>query len=129
VDTELDVPLISANPDQLQQVLVNLLLNACDACDSAGNITVRVRSGSGASEVAIEIQDDGCGIAAEDLNAVFDPYFTTKKRGEGTGLGLPVAASIVRNHQGEIVLRSQKGMGSTVALSWPVAMEEVRAQA
>ena len=116
-------------PDQLQQVLVNLLLNACDACDSGGTITVRVRSGSGASEVAIEIQDDGCGIAAEDLNAVFDPYFTTKKRGEGTGLGLPVAASIVRNHQGEIVLRSQKGMGSTVALTWPVAMEEVRAHA
>jgi two-component system sensor histidine kinase HydH len=129
VDTELNVPRISADPDQLQQVLVNLLLNACDACDSGGNITVRVRSGSGASEVAIEIQDDGCGIAAEDLNAVFDPYFTTKKRGEGTGLGLPVAASIVRNHQGEIVLRSQKGIGSTVAVTWPVAMEEVRAHA
>jgi hypothetical protein len=90
---------------------------------------VRVRPGSGASEVAIEIQDDGCGIAAEDLNAVFDSYFTTKKRGEGTGLGLPVAASIVSNHQGEIVLRSKKGSGSTVALTWPVAMEEVRVHA
>jgi signal transduction histidine kinase len=110
-------------------VLVNLLLNACDACDSGGSITVRVRSPAGSSQVVIEIQDDGCGIAAEDLNAVFDPFFTTKKRGEGTGLGLPVAASIVRNHQGEITLRSQKGTGSTVAVTWPMALEEVRAHA
>ncbi len=129
MDTELNVPRISADPDQLQQVLVNLLLNACDACDSGGSITIRVRTGSGSSQVSIEVQDDGCGIAVEDLNAVFDPYFTTKKRGEGTGLGLPVAVSIVRNHQGEIVLRSQKGVGSTVALTWPVALEEVRAHA
>jgi signal transduction histidine kinase len=129
VDTELNVPRISADPDQLQQVLVNLLLNACDACDSGGSITVRVRSPAGSSQVVIEIQDDGCGIAAEDLNAVFDPFFTTKKRGEGTGLGLPVAASIVRNHQGEITLRSQKGTGSTVAVTWPMALEEVRAHA
>jgi two-component system sensor histidine kinase HydH len=128
VDRE-DVPRISADPDQLQQVLVNLLLNACDACDSGGSITVRVRATSGASQVAIAIQDDGCGIAAEDLNAVFDPYFTTKKRGEGTGLGLPVAASIIRNHQGEILLRSQKGTGSTVVVTWPAAKEEVRAHA
>jgi two-component system, NtrC family, sensor histidine kinase HydH len=129
IDLEPNVPRISADADQLQQVLVNLLLNACDACESGGSITVRVRLVGGASHVSIEIQDDGCGIAAEDLNAVFDPYFTTKKRGEGTGLGLPVAASIVRNHQGEIALRSQKGMGSTVAITWPVAMEEVQAHA
>ncbi len=129
VDMEPKVPRISADPDQLQQVLVNLLLNACDACDSGGSITVRVRAGRGSAQVEIEIQDDGCGIAAEDLNAVFDPYYTTKKRGEGTGLGLPVAASIVRNHQGEIALRSQKGNGSTVAVTWPVALEEVSAHA
>jgi two-component system, NtrC family, sensor histidine kinase HydH len=129
VDTEGNAPRISADPDQLQQVLVNLLLNACDACETGGSITVRVRSAAGSGQVVIEIQDDGCGIAAEDLNAVFDPYFTTKKRGEGTGLGLPVAASIVRNHQGDITLRSQKGTGSTVAVSWPVALAEVRAHA
>ena len=129
VDMEPAAPRISADPDQLQQVLVNLLLNACDACGSGGSITVRVRPAPVASQAAIEIQDDGCGIAAEDLNAVFDPYFTTKKRGEGTGLGLPVAASIVRNHQGEITLTSRKGQGSTVMVTWPVASEEVRAHA
>jgi two-component system, NtrC family, sensor histidine kinase HydH len=125
VDVESSVPAISADPDQLQQVLVNLLLNACDACDSGGSITVRVRFASHENQVTVEIQDDGCGIAEEDLNAVFDPYFTTKKRGEGTGLGLPVAAGIVRNHQGEIALRSQKGEGTTVVVTWPVATNEV----
>jgi signal transduction histidine kinase len=129
VDVESRVPAISADPDQLQQVLVNLLLNACDACDQGGSITVRVRLAPDGHQVIVEIQDDGCGIAEEDLNAVFDPFFTTKKRGEGTGLGLPVAASIVRNHLGEISLRSQKGAGSTVMVLWPVALQEVRAHA
>jgi signal transduction histidine kinase len=130
VDTDPHALPISADPDQLQQVLVNLLLNACDACEKDGAIIVRVAAAEGRrAGTRIEIEDNGCGIAAEDLNAVFDPFYTTKKRGEGTGLGLPVAASIVRNHQGEISLRSQKGVGSTVVITWPVAQPEARAHA
>lgn len=112
---------VAADPDQLQQVLVNLLMNACDACAQNGTITVRLRPSDPPGSVLIEVEDDGCGIATEDLNAVFDPFFTTKKRGEGTGLGLPVAASIVRNHHGEISLTSNKGVGTTITVAWPVA--------
>ena len=71
-----------------------------------------------------EIRDNGGGIPEQDLLAVFDPFFTTKKRGEGTGLGLPVAASIVRNHGGEISLASVLGEGTTVTILWPQREED-----
>jgi two-component system sensor histidine kinase HydH len=112
---------IAADPDQLQQVLVNVLMNACDACEKQGLIIVRLRPAPAEGTVVVEIQDNGCGIAPGDLNTVFDPFFTTKKRGEGTGLGLSVAASIVRNHHGQITLASEQGVGTVVTLVWPVA--------
>lgn len=129
IDSPPEVPAIAADPDQLQQVLVNLLINACDACAKQGSIRVGARPGQGNRSVIIEIADDGCGIAQEHLNAVFDPFFTTKKRGEGTGLGLPVASSIVRNHHGVISLTSRQGEGTTVTIEWPVAAERKRAHA
>jgi signal transduction histidine kinase len=127
IDAPPHLPAIAADPDQLQQVLVNLLINACDACEQGG--AIKVTGQALGDMVAIEIADDGCGIASEHLNAVFDPFFTTKKRGEGTGLGLPVASSIVRNHHGEISLTSRKGVGTTVSVRWPIATERERAHA
>jgi two-component system sensor histidine kinase HydH len=127
IDGPVDVPSIAADPDQLQQVFVNLLINACDACEKDGSIRISARSVDDGDTVAIDIMDDGCGIAPEDMNAVFDPFFTTKKRGEGTGLGLPVASSIVRNHHGDITLISRKGAGTTVTVRWPVDQERKRA--
>ena len=113
-----DLPALGANPDQLQQVLVNLLLNACDA--SAKGQTVLVTAVAlGDREVEFRVADDGCGIASEHLNAVFDPFFTTKKRGEGTGLGLTIVAGVVRNHGGQINLASRAGAGTTVTVRWP----------
>ncbi|HXU81728.1 MAG TPA: ATP-binding protein, partial [Polyangia bacterium] len=94
VHLDADLPTLAADPDQLQQVLVNLLLNACDASEPGQEIALRA-SATRDGPVRIELQDRGCGIAPEHLHAVFDPFFTTKKRGEGTGLGLPIAASIV----------------------------------
>ncbi|MEA2700625.1 MAG: two-component system, NtrC family, sensor histidine kinase HydH, partial [Myxococcales bacterium] len=91
-----DLPTLAADPDQLAQVLVNLLLIACDASDPGTEVlftAAKDRRGG----VRLDIVDHGCGIAAEHMNAVFDPFFTTKKRGEGTGLGLSIVASIVRN--------------------------------
>lgn len=123
IDAPSDVPAIAADPAQLQQVLVNLLLNAYDACAKGGSITVRLAAGAGTRSVMIQIEDDGCGIPADHLHAIFDPYFTTKKRGEGTGLGLPVAASIVSNHRGEIIVTSEPGRGTTVTLTWPAVGE------
>ena len=115
------VPL-SADPDQLQQVLVNLIMNACDACEDGGVIRVEAKP-IGADQVRVDIGDNGCGIPVEYLNAVFDPFFTTKKRGEGTGLGLTVAASIVRNHGGSMSVNSSPGRGTTFSLIWPAAVE------
>jgi two-component system sensor histidine kinase HydH len=114
---------IAADPDQLQQVLVNLIMNASDACARKGHITVRLAAEQGPIPgVRIAITDDGCGIPASSINAVFDPFFTTKKRGEGTGLGLSVVASIVRNHYGDVSLTSQEGQGTTVTVFWPAVV-------
>jgi two-component system sensor histidine kinase HydH len=118
---------LAADPDQLQQVLVNLILNACDACDEGGAIRVDATSAGAGGQVRLDIADDGCGIPVEHLNAIFDPFFTTKKRGEGTGLGLTVAASIVRNHGGTLTVASEPGRGTTLSIVWPAARAEVRA--
>ena len=113
--------MVAADPDQLQQVLVNLLMNACDACGTGGTITLRARRDPASPEfVRIDVNDDGCGIPTAKLDSVFDPFFTTKPKGEGTGLGLPVVASIVRNHMGRISIASTEGEGTTVTVLWPL---------
>jgi two-component system, NtrC family, sensor histidine kinase HydH len=121
VSLEDDLPMLSADPDQLEQVLVNLLLNACDASAPASAVRVGGKGARGA--VSIEVADRGSGIAPEHMNAVFDPFFTTKKRGEGTGLGLTIVAGIVRNHGGEIDLESVPGQGTRVTVIWPSVAE------
>jgi signal transduction histidine kinase len=120
VAIEEDLPPLAADPDQLQQVFVNLLLNACDASQEGDRILVRACV-TREQQVQIEVEDRGCGIAPEHMNTVFDPFFTTKKRGEGTGLGLPIAASIVRNHGGQINLSSTPGKGTIATVLWPAA--------
>jgi signal transduction histidine kinase len=134
VHTELepDLPPLAADPLQLGQVLVNLLMNACDA--SPPNSTVTLAGvclpggevgGAGRapahSRVRIDIIDEGAGIRPEHIHAVFDPYFTTKKEGEGTGLGLTIVSQIVHGHRGEIEIQSTLGHGTTVSMTWPSA--------
>ncbi|HXU60355.1 MAG TPA: ATP-binding protein, partial [Polyangia bacterium] len=113
------LPPVSADPDQLEQVLVNLILNACDASPEGSRITITARPAG--SFLQIDVQDQGCGIAPEHLNSIFDPFFTTKKRGEGTGLGLTIVASVVRNHGGEIHVASTPEKGTNVSMRWPIA--------
>ena len=111
---------IAADPDQFQQVLANLVLNACDACTPGGTIVLRASiDAEEPDQVRIDVIDDGYGIPDTNLDAVFDPFFTTKPKGEGTGLGLPVAAGIVRNHHGKISIASREGKGTTVTVFWP----------
>ena len=122
------LPAIAADPNQLQQVLINILLNACDASSRGGLIAISVSPSEDRSQVIWDIRDNGAGIPEENLLAVFDPFFTTKKRGQGTGLGLSVAAGIVRNHGGQITLASKVGLGTTVSIRWPVSGEQLYVQ-
>lgn len=119
-----ELPPLAADPDQLQQVLLNLVLNAAQACQAGGEI--RVSAGPSPDvegNVRLTVSDDGCGIPKSLLHRVFDPFFTTKKRGQGTGLGLTMVAQIVRNHGGRIEIASEDGKGTRVVLDWPSAKE------
>ena len=106
-----------ADPGQLEQVLVNLLLNAADACPPGGR--VRARASERGETICLEIADDGCGIPPENQTLVLDPFFTTKKRGQGTGLGLSIVADIVKNHGGTLEIESAVGKGTTVRICLP----------
>lgn len=115
---------LAADADQLQQVLVNLLMNAYDACAPGGQVGIaatadRTEDAPAWEHVRIVIADDGCGIPHENINHVFDPFFTTKKRGQGTGLGLSIVSQIVRNHGGRIDLASEPGHGTQLTVFWP----------
>jgi two-component system, NtrC family, sensor histidine kinase HydH len=119
------LPPLLADPDQLQQVLVNLVMNAFDACEAGGTVTLSAAEHGGAGglghQLRLTVQDDGCGIPSDRMNQVFDPFFTTKKRGQGTGLGLTIVAQIARNHGGRIELESTPEVGTRVVLWWPRA--------
>ena len=119
ISTEFDkaAPLVSADADQLQQVFLNLLLNARDAMPDGGELSVRTRYDAGRSEVVIEVDDTGSGIAPEHLAHVFDPFFTTKPAGTGTGLGLAVCYGIITAHRGRIEVEPNNGQGTRVLVS------------
>jgi two-component system sensor histidine kinase HydH len=126
-----DLPPVWADPDQLQQVLVNLAMNAFDACGSGGRVSLGASPGEGAQGwgVRLTVRDDGCGVPEELRERVFDPFFTTKKRGQGTGLGLAIVAQLVRNHGGQIELESAEGQGTCVTVLWPTAARAPQAEA
>jgi signal transduction histidine kinase len=104
--------------NQMQQVFVNLLLNAVHAIDQKGTITIRSRPDSAGEYVIIEVQDSGCGIPPENLDKIFEPFFSTIKN--GSGLGLAVSYGIIRNHQGELTVESQPGKGACFIITLPM---------
>lgn len=123
------LPLLAANVDQLQQVLVNLLMNAIDASPEGGTVSVRAQVAAEADapdlppSVRLEVQDRGAGIDPAILHRIYDPFFTTKKRGQGTGLGLFITANIVRSHHAKLDLWSAPGEGTRAVLLWPAYRE------
>jgi PAS domain S-box-containing protein len=128
LSSELDrtLPKIQASPDQLKQVLLNLLLNAADSMPKGGTITVVTAPTSGAdgelfgrSALQIQVRDTGEGIPDERLAQIFEPFFSTKP-GKGTGLGLWVSQGIVHNHGGTMRVRSRVGRGTTFTITLPV---------
>jgi two-component system NtrC family sensor kinase len=119
-EIEPTLPLIHANANQLQQVLMNLLLNAEQAMESRGNgtVTISARSTSDGG-VELRVRDDGPGIAKATQARIFEPFFTTKPAGKGTGLGLSVSFGIVRDHGGDIEVESEEGHGTTFVIRLP----------
>jgi len=111
------IPEVECFPNQLNQAFLNILLNAVQAIDREGTITVS--TSAVANEVLVRIADDGCGIAPEALPHIFEPFFTTKPVGSGMGLGLTSAYSIVRNHHGRIEAESAPGMGTVLSIYLP----------
>jgi PAS domain S-box-containing protein len=110
-------PVIKGSAGKLQQVLTNLILNAQDAMNGDGRITLV--TGGTAEDVTISVSDNGSGIAAENISKIYDPFFTTKAVGAGTGLGLAVSYGIVQEHEGEIEVTSEVGSGTTFVLVFP----------
>lgn len=116
------LPEIFGDPQQLQQVFLNILLNAAEAIPEGGKITVKTCPDGNAKTVAIEISDTGKGIPAELMEKIFQPFFTTK--GKGTGLGLAVSKRIVEEHGGGIEVSNNDSAGVTFAITLPVKAEE-----
>ena len=114
-----DLPSITADSNQLSQILMNLLLNAAQATAPGGQITILADKVKFAELIELRVRDTGCGIPADILPHVFEPFFTTK-RGRGTGLGLSITQSYVRSHGGDIQLESIPGYGTTVRVTLPI---------
>ena len=114
-----DLPPLYGVKDQLQQVIINLLTNACHAVSAAGGQLRVTTRDQGGRMVAVEISDNGCGIPVQDLPQIFEPFFTTKAPGEGTGLGLSIVKKIVDFHNGRIIVESEEGKGATFCITLP----------
>ena len=116
------LPKILIDENQIQQVLINLLLNAIQAIGDQGVITIRTGLSLNHKFVTLEVSDSGCGILPEHLSKIFDPFFSSKPK--GTGLGLAVTFGIVQKHGGQIQVESQPGLGTGMFLNFPVYTEE-----
>jgi PAS domain S-box-containing protein len=122
-----DLPLTVADAGQLQQVFLNLLINAemeMKLVHGKGKLTIKTKAAD--NKIRICFKDDGPGIAAENLEKIFDPFFTTREIGEGTGLGLSICHGIITEHHGKIWAESQPGNGATFVVELPVIIEEKR---
>jgi len=112
-----DIPTVRGYPQQLNQVFMNILVNAAQAIEKQGVIKIATFVQNG--EVVVTISDNGCGIETKNLNKIFDPFFTTKDVGRGTGLGMNIAYNIVQKHDGRIEVESEIGVGTTFKICIP----------
>jgi len=125
---ELDpgLPKILGDKNRLEQVFINLAMNARDALDDPQlkDKKIRIRSTYKNGWVQIEFSDNGCGMSKEIQDKIFEPFFTTKGVGQGTGLGLSISYGIIRDYEGQILVKSQVGEGTTFTLLFPPYREE-----
>jgi two-component system NtrC family sensor kinase len=118
-----DMPRTVMDESQMQQVFMNMVLNAADAMNEKGDLTIETDCGEDRAQIFVRITDNGCGIPPEIREAIFNPFFTTKDPGKGTGLGLAVAARIVQAHGGRTDVESEVGRGTTFTIVLPVRTE------
>jgi len=118
-----ELPAVRGSANKLQQVFLNLFLNARDAMPNGGMLEVRTAAHNGSVE--IEVVDTGGGIPREDIHRIFDPFFTTKASGRGTGLGLSVSYGIIKEHSGKIDVRSTPGRGTSFHVEFPAVRKAV----
>ncbi|SPF31460.1 putative Histidine kinase [Syntrophobacter sp. SbD1] len=123
-DLQPDIPLMTCDPGQLQQVFINFILNAGTAMGGRGKITITSRFDPAYDEVTVEFADTGPGIPVEIMSKIFDPFFTTKEPGEGTGLGLSVAYGIIQQHGGDISVANSASGGAVFKVVLPLECPE-----
>ncbi|WP_104403085.1 sensor histidine kinase [Vibrio penaeicida] len=117
-DYDCDLPKVYCQPMQVNQVILNILMNASQAIDDVGKISIKVQKKN--DNVKISISDNGNGIPNQIISKIFDPFFTTKPVGDGTGLGLSVSYGIIKNHKGNIDVESKIGQGTTFIITLPI---------
>jgi two-component system, NtrC family, sensor kinase len=116
-----ELPPVHANQSELQQVFMNVLVNAVQSMQEHGTLSIATRRDPAGDRVEVSVSDTGCGIPPETIGHVFDPFYTTKESGEGTGLGLSIAYGIVTSHGGTISVSSEVGKGTTFLIRMPAA--------
>ncbi|MES2207951.1 MAG: ATP-binding protein [Pseudomonadota bacterium] len=119
------LPKIQCLQSQLNQVFMNLLVNAAHAVEGRPRGTITIRTAATNEEIWIEVEDTGCGISQETLSHIYDPFFTTKPVGKGTGLGLSLSFGIVQKHNGRIDVRSNLGIGTCFRITLPIQQPDV----
>jgi two-component system NtrC family sensor kinase len=125
-EVEENVPAVYGDRHQLTQVFLNLVLNALDAMAKGGTLTITVEQSPDRNFVHVAFGDTGVGIPKQNLGSIFDPFFSSKQRGQGTGLGLSVSQGIVQQHGGQIEVESEVGRGTTFTVSLPIAKVPAR---
>jgi len=119
-----NLPPVFMDPSQIQQVFMNMILNAAEAMHGGGRLTLTTRHVPAEQAVEVEFADTGHGIKEADLDRIFSPFFSTKEVGHGTGLGLAISYGIVKEHKGTITVESEEGRGATFTICLPVSNEE-----
>ena len=121
---EKNLPMAVIDPAQMERVFMNILINAAEAMEGSGLLTLTTRSDPVHKFIELEFTDTGHGIPEQDLENIFDPFFTTKEVGKGTGLGLAISYGVVKEHKGTISVESEVGQGTTFIVRLPVVAEE-----
>jgi two-component system NtrC family sensor kinase len=124
LNLEENPPMVILDPSQVERVFLNLIINAAEAMDGVGTLTLTTKNNRKEKAIEIKVQDTGHGISEQNISKVFDPFFTSKETGHGVGLGLAISYGIVKEHDGDLSVESEPEKGTTFTVSFPVKGDE-----